>query len=214
VSRRFKFQGFALLAVLAILLLVDTDHPLARFLEPAPAWLLSIFRFVTWFGQGGVVLVPSGIVAIGALLLKYRRPDLSGRLNRVIAQASLLFAAVALAGLANDVLKVLFGRARPRLWLHGDTNGFYFLHFGSDYASFPSGHTATSFAAAVTLGVLFPRWRIGFAAFALTIAVSRIVLDAHYLSDVVAGAGVGTISALIALDWFRGRYPRHLPPLV
>ena len=211
-NRRFKRQILIMLAVLVILLAVDVDHPLARFLEPTPAWLLSAFRFVTWFGQGGVALIPAGLLVILALLVRYRRPDLSGRLNRIIAQAALLFTAVALAGLSNDILKVLFGRARPRLWLHGDISGFYFLRFGSDYASFPSGHTATSFAAFVALAALFPRWRIGFAAFALTIALSRILLDAHYLSDVVAGASVGAISAAIAIDWFRRRIPQHISP--
>jgi membrane-associated phospholipid phosphatase len=100
---------------------------------------------------------------------------------------------------------LLFGRARPRLWLRGEPGGFFHWHWSSDYQSFPSGHTATSVAAAVILGTLLPRWRRGFTAFAVLIAASRLVLDAHFLSDVLAGAMVGYLSARFALEW---RNPR------
>ena len=169
----------------------------------------DVFRFVTWFGQGGVTLVPSGLILIAAFALKPRLPQLASRLNRVIASCGLLFAAVAVAGLTNDAIKVIAGRARPRMWLNGEISGFFGGGFSSDYQSFPSGHTATTVAAAVVLSFLFPRGRIVFAIVALTIAVSRVIVNAHYVSDVLGGAAVGAVSAGVVIDWFRRK--RWLP---
>jgi undecaprenyl-diphosphatase len=73
------------------------------------------------------------------------------------------------------------------------------------YASLPSGHTLTAFAALVAIGALFPRARPFLWAFALLIAVSRIVVTAHYASDVIAGAAVGAFGALWVRDWFARR---------
>lgn len=200
-----RWAGAAILLAIAIALAFDVDHAIARFAATASPGVLAAFRFVTWFGQGGVILVPSGLILVGALWLRPRLPSLAGPIRRLIAHAALLFATVAIAGLANDALKLLFSRARPRLWLHGDLSGFFFERLGSDYQSFPSGHTATSVAAAIVLAQLFPSWRLGFAAFALLIAFSRIVLDAHYLSDVIAGAAVGAAAATATLVLSRRR---------
>jgi undecaprenyl-diphosphatase len=198
-----RWAAFVILAVAIAVALFDIDHALARFAASASPALLRVFRVITWFGQGGVVLVPSGIALLACLWLRPRLPSLADALGKIIRGAGLLFAAVAAAGITNDGLKLLFERARPRLWLHGDPTGFFSGHMGSDYQSFPSGHTATSVAAAIVLSQLFPRWRAEFALFALLIAFSRILLDAHYLSDVIAGAAVGTICATLAFAWFR-----------
>jgi membrane-associated phospholipid phosphatase len=113
----------------------------------------------------------------------------------VAARAGLAFACVAASGIINDILKVAFGRARPDYWLAGDASGFEPFRFGFRFASFPSGHTATSVAAAVAFSALFPRGRLAFASFAILIATSRVALDAHYVSDVIGGATVGWLTA-------------------
>ena len=67
-----------------------------------------------------------------------------------------------------------------------------------DQFSFPSGHTITAFAVAVSLGHFYPDLGIGLLFCALSVAASRILLGMHFLSDVVAGAAIGTILALSA----------------
>lgn len=61
-----------------------------------------------------------------------------------------------------------------------------------DQFSFPSGHTMTAFAVAVPLALFYPTLAIGLLFCALSIAMSRILLGMHFLSDVVAGALIGT----------------------
>jgi undecaprenyl-diphosphatase len=61
-----------------------------------------------------------------------------------------------------------------------------------DQFSFPSGHTMTAFAVAIPLALFYPTLMIGLFFCALSIAMSRILLGMHFLSDVVAGALIGT----------------------
>jgi membrane-associated phospholipid phosphatase len=63
--------------------------------------------------------------------------------------------------------------------------------------SFPSGHTCLAFATAASLGICVPRWRFVFYPLAAVVAAERVAENAHYVSDVVAGAGLGTLSAYL-----------------
>jgi undecaprenyl-diphosphatase len=61
-----------------------------------------------------------------------------------------------------------------------------------DQFSFPSGHSITAFAVAISWGLFYPSLMIGLLFCAISIAVSRILLGMHFLSDVVVGATIGT----------------------
>jgi len=74
-----------------------------------------------------------------------------------------------------------------------------------EYASLPSGHAVDSFAAAMAIGVLWPRMRPLMWTYAVVIAVSRVVLTAHFPSDVMVGAIVGVVGALLVRDWYAAR---------
>jgi undecaprenyl-diphosphatase len=66
-----------------------------------------------------------------------------------------------------------------------------------DQFSFPSGHTITAFAVAVSLGGFYPEMLPGLFFCAASVAASRVVLGMHFLSDVLAGAAIGaTLGAL------------------
>ncbi len=62
-----------------------------------------------------------------------------------------------------------------------------------DRYSFPSGHSITAFAVAVPLGLFYPYLQTTLLAVACLIAISRIVLGMHFLSDVIAGSAIGVL---------------------
>jgi lipid A 4'-phosphatase len=105
-----------------------------------------------------------------------------------------LFAAVAASGLIVDLLKVVFGRARPKLLFLGGTYDFTWLGLGANYWSFPSGHAATAAALMTALWCLWPRHVLFYVLLAAIVAGSRMVIGAHYLSDVVMGAFVAVLT--------------------
>jgi membrane-associated phospholipid phosphatase len=110
---------------------------------------------------------------------------------RVAARVpAFLFAAVAASGLTVDVLKIVFGRTRPRLLFSAGSYGFDWLGWRADYWSFPSGHAATAAALVVALWWLWPRHILFYLALGGMIAASRVITCVHYLSDTVMGAAI------------------------
>jgi undecaprenyl-diphosphatase len=69
----------------------------------------------------------------------------------------------------------------------------------------PSGHATTAYAAAVAIGAVWPRARVPMWIFAGVIALSRVVITAHYVSDVIAAAFVGAFGAVLVRNWFAVR---------
>jgi undecaprenyl-diphosphatase len=72
-----------------------------------------------------------------------------------------------------------------------------------DQFSFPSGHTITAFAVAVSLSSFYPELAAGLFFCAVSVAASRILLGMHFLSDVLAGAAIGTLLAFASI-WLIG----------
>jgi membrane-associated phospholipid phosphatase len=118
--------------------------------------------------------------------------------------------AAAMTGIAVTVLKGVFDRARPPVADPGlDPVG---VLPGS--ASFPSGHSATAFAAAVAVGLLYPRLMKPLLVLAAVIAVSRVYLGVHFATDVLAGSLLGAAIGLavgLAARWAQPE-PRALAP--
>jgi undecaprenyl-diphosphatase len=60
-----------------------------------------------------------------------------------------------------------------------------------DQFSFPSGHTITAFAVAATVSHFYPGMEVGLIFCAVSVAISRVLLGMHYVSDVIAGGLLG-----------------------
>ncbi len=69
-----------------------------------------------------------------------------------------------------------------------------------DQFSFPSGHTITAFASALSLGAFYPVLLPALIFCAISIAASRVLLGMHFLSDVLAGACIGGLLAALAIQ--------------
>lgn len=97
------------------------------------------------------------------------------------------------------VLKQFADRTRPALADPAITS----LVPTPQSASFPSGHSATAFAAATIVGALCPRFRWPLLAAASLVAASRVYLGVHYLLDVIAGATLGVAVGLAVVGLAR-----------
>ena len=69
-----------------------------------------------------------------------------------------------------------------------------------DQFSFPSGHTITAFAVTLALSQFYPIMLPGLLFCAASVAASRILLGMHFLTDVLAGAAIGSTIGLLAAD--------------
>lgn len=107
--------------------------------------------------------------------------------------------AVLLGAAATHALKLAFGRARPAVQGRSDDWARWRGIEGGRYQSFPSGHTTVAAAAAATW-IAESRGSsavvAGAATFAVGAGLARLFLDRHWLTDVLAGAAVGTASAV------------------
>jgi len=190
-SRNLKrFALFTIAAVGASVLAARfLDQPLARYFQDGDPTLRRIFTFITAFGDSTFYLAISAILAVGFHLARMRAADPArGRHFAANAwRAGFVFAAIAVPGLIGDILKPIFGRARPKLLFMDDASSFNWAGGGADYWSFPSGHTITIVGLAAALFLIYPRGLPLYVLAAALVAASRVVIDAHYLSDVLAG---------------------------
>ena len=105
------------------------------------------------------------------------------------------WAAVAISWMVAEGAKFFFNRARPFI---SDTEIAPLTKTPSS-SSFPSGHSATAAAGAITLSAVYPAFAPAFALSGLLVALSRIYLGVHYPFDVFAGLLIGSVTAAAVL---------------
>ncbi len=164
--------------------ITDRDYSLMRRINRwhPPQWVRVWMLYSSrggdgwlWWGLGAVVLLFGGAM-------------------RFEAVAASVLAAVSGIGLFLFVKKRT-GRTRP---CDIEPHGWAQL-LPPDQFSFPSGHTITAFAISLSVAAFYPLWSIGLLFCAFSIAASRILLGMHFLSDVIAGALIGSGLACAAV---------------
>ncbi len=201
--RRLRLQGTLTICAVALSMLF-LDAPVHEFASRLPAWVIDDAFEITDFGRSGWILIPLGaaIVMIALFASQVLAPLSRALLAALVVRLGFVFIAVGLPGLVSTVVKRWIGRVRP-----SGAGPFAYEPFSwrPEYASFPSGHATTAFAALVAFGLIFPRIRPVLWLYALLIAASRVAVSAHYTSDVIAGAAFGAFGALLVRDWFAAR---------
>jgi membrane-associated phospholipid phosphatase len=159
---------------------IDRDHIGNEVMKMAGDWRFTLavaLALIAWHQDSWR---PAGLLALGALL----------------------------GGFLYTLLKWTAGRQRPvvlidPLRFNPFVNGLKgFLD--EPNMAFPSGHATLAFVTAATLGITIPRWRWVFYALAAVVAAERVAENAHYVTDVIAGAGLGTLSAYVTY-WVMSR---------
>src|SRR5471030_2871411 len=108
-----KRSALIWLVSLALALIVAAflvDQPLAQAMATVGPRAKKVAVLVSWFGKGGVILFPAGILILFGMFMKLARPDREDWLDPILRALIVVFVIVAAAGLADDLLKVTFGR--------------------------------------------------------------------------------------------------------
>lgn len=159
------------------------------------AALTPLMKVMSFLGNAGI-----GWIVLGVALLIYPKTRRAG-LDLLLCLAL----ASALNGLG---LKNLVARPRPFLTMDDLT---VLVSAPSGY-SFPSGHSCAAFAAAYALARSFRRGGWAYLPAAL-IALSRIYVGVHYPSDILVGALIGTLAAMVVY-WLSHRVIKEKVPAV
>lgn len=149
-----------------------------------------------------------------ALFVMITAAQIDQRGWRVVPRLFVTFASV---GIAANICKVFFvARWRPNAtfqpehiresfaqWLPWFDRAALPAPWNRELMSFPSGHTATAVALALSLSILYPRGTVWFCVLAFIAAFQRIESRAHYLSDTLAGAAVAcfVVALLLHSRW-------------
>jgi undecaprenyl-diphosphatase len=152
-------------------------------------WLNPLFEGLSWIGTDGLVWL---LLAV-ALAYARRRPWLIVEVVAADVAAQLISWGLRV-GIGRDRPPSVF--AEPKPLVHVPHNG-----------SFPSGHSASSFACATVLAFAVPRASWAFYLLAAAIAWSRVYVGVHYPLDVLGGAvlGIAVATALRMLVAARRR---------
>jgi undecaprenyl-diphosphatase len=167
-----------------------------------PPMVVALARLGAFLGEGGTYLVPSGLALVGLALVAVPAGRFDAGCRQIWLRLFFFFTAVAGSGIAVNVLKRLIGRARP---LHVDEFPplkFDPITWSAKFASMPSGHATTAAALCVTAGLLLGRRaRLVALVLAAVICASRVILGAHFVSDVLAGLLFGWL-----YTWWYARF--------
>ncbi|MCC6912250.1 MAG: phosphatase PAP2 family protein [Rhodospirillaceae bacterium] len=193
-------------AITAAALMQWVDIPIAEFFHAhrGTAWV-GFFAAITDFANG-LIWYPLCLIGMALAAVRHgakaKQPD-PARKRKELRAWLFMIASMASSGIFINVLKFAFGRQRPKFLFDGGTNDF--LPFGGISiadSSFPSGHTQSIWTAMLALSFLFPPLRPLFLAIATAVAMSRIVVGAHYLADVVASVFIAFAAVLLWQRWF------------
>ncbi|MGL5616453.1 MAG: phosphatase PAP2 family protein [Sarcina sp.] len=149
------------------------------------SWLNPIMKFFTDIGTDGLIWILLGIILL--IFQKTRRCGF------------MLFFASGINLVVVEIIKHVVKEPRPWQTLPG----LHMIIAPPHSYSFPSGHTAASFAAAFAIAYYLRKWAVPAFVLAILIGLSRIYLLAHYPTDVIAGVIVGTVCFYIALVIYR-----------
>jgi membrane-associated phospholipid phosphatase len=203
-----KFFFFFSISACCILCFFFVDYPLILWLnENNTGFIKKLFEYITLLGDGFfafiVILLLFGISLFFQFFSKIHFSVRQRWRQIFFEQSKALFIYLILGGLVVRFLKISVGRYRPPLFLETGIQGFDFFRIENQYASFPSGHTQTAATLMLLLAVFYPKYRWLFYFLFFIAAISRIVLLAHYPSDVLMGAYIGILFGIFAKNYYR-----------
>ena len=187
------WAGFLLIALGLCALWID--RALAHFIyDHVSAKAHKFLDGITHYAKAGHWLAAAILALTGAAIARHF--GIEGEFIFQMINYSLAFiASLTLGSAVLHAIKLVLGRRRPRDDMEMGLYGFKPLAFNLEYNSFPSGHALTICCVAVIFTCVWPFWWPAWFAVAAVLAVTRALLTAHFLSDVMIGAGIGLLAA-------------------
>lgn len=184
-----------LVSILCGVAALAIDRALAHFIyDHVSARAHKALDGITHYAKAGHWLAAAVMALIVAAGMRHFRV-LEKEVVLLINYSVAFIASLTIGSAVLHVIKLVLGRRRPRDDMEMGLYGFMPLAFNSNYNSFPSGHALTICCVAVIFTCVWPMaWPIWFG-IAAVLAVTRALLTAHFLSDVLIGAGIGLIAA-------------------
>ncbi|WP_321340860.1 phosphatase PAP2 family protein [Breoghania sp.] len=197
-------QDLAAILLLTVgIAVIALDTPSYPWIHSLPRSYADFFRAITDIGKSHWILWTSGLFVVLTMGMDWRKLAFRVRLSMTLiwTYCAFIFFTVASSGVIALILKWSLGRPRPKLFEQVGPLGFDFLAFNISYTSFPSGHSTTVAALATSLCLIFPSWLWLIAVCGFWLVFSRIMVGAHYPSDVIAGTLLG-----VAITLWTARY--------
>ena len=187
------WAGFV--SILVGLLALAIDRRLAHFIyDHVSARAHKALDSITHYAKAAHWLAAAILALIVAACM--RKFKMLPEVATLLVNYSLAFiASLTMGSAVLHVIKLVLGRRRPRDDMEMGLYGFQPMAFNPDYNSFPSGHALTIFCVAVIFTCVWPAWWAAWFGVATILAGTRALLTAHFLSDVLIGAGIGLIAA-------------------
>jgi membrane-associated phospholipid phosphatase len=111
-------------------------------------------------------------------------------------RALFVFLSISVSGMLVIIIKFIFGRYRPKMFLQEQLYGFKFFQLKGKLTSFPSGHASTIVALMLALYFINPKYRVIYFVIALVIVISRVLVCHHYLTDAVFGSYLAIVTTV------------------
>ncbi len=182
-----------LCAVLVLLCYFFIDRPVAYYVHHQR---FADYSRLKWLTTPPATLQAWVPVVLAALTARRVWGPFS-RWERVVVVACL---SLILAEQFKETLAYVFGRYWPETWINNNPSfirdgayGFHPFHGGNAYRSFPSGHTAETLAVASVVWIAYPRWRWVCVLASIAVGAGLLLMDYHFVGDVIAGGFVGAI---------------------
>lgn len=199
-NRSLATSSLWILAATAVLVvaLVPFDPLLSERARGLPGGVVAFNERITDFGTFRWMIYGSGFLVILAYVVSRASADEStaGRARTGGRLSLYFFLTIGATSALVHLVKLIVGRARPELFAEHGAYSLTPFAYDDLYSSFPSGHSAAVGAFFGAFSMLVPRLRPLFLLGALAIGVSRVIVGAHYPSDVAAGLLLGLWTAI------------------
>jgi membrane-associated phospholipid phosphatase len=188
---RYAMTWLMLGALACLIAYFFIDKPVAFWVFNHHYNQIPLFKKVKFIA---VLLVVITILVYGWLVVCFSQDQ-----YRLMQKNALLMVnSIAMTYFLKSALKVFFGRYWPMTWIHHNRSlisdgvyGFNWLHVGSAYGAFPSGHSAVMAAGMVALSLSYPKAAWFFGLLWFLVAIGLVGTNYHFVGDVIGGATLG-----------------------